>query len=261
MKLRMILTLAFVMTWTAGAHAAADEAATKWLEKLFGLVDDHAIRAEYVVTATGEQEGMAIEAKMTGQLLQANGTLYTNNIDMEIKSPAMGDQAMAVTSRQVSDGTTLWAETYVSAMGITQVGKISLAELAELQGQGGMQMGQSTMFMSPMAMLESIVEAFDVTVLEIAEGTVSLSMRPTAETAAIIEKEGGQTDVNGVLRLREKDASPVSAKVRSSGFDVLISFDVFETVAKSDIPEGTFTYTPEPGAMVVDLAPMLRSGM
>jgi hypothetical protein len=72
MKLRTILTLVLVLGFAANAHAAADEAATKWLEKLAGLVTEEAIRAEYTVTASGVQQGMAIEVTAQGALLQKN---------------------------------------------------------------------------------------------------------------------------------------------------------------------------------------------
>ena len=75
--------------------------------------------------------------------------------------------------------------------------------------------------------------------------------------------QGGTPDeISGVLKLRETDAAPVSAHVKMAGeMDVVIEFTTFETIDAADIPEGTFTYTPEPGAQVVDLAPLLRAGM
>ena len=60
MKLRMFLTLTLVLGSFAGAHAAADEESAKWLEKLFGLIDEQAVRAEYTLTANGMQQGMQI---------------------------------------------------------------------------------------------------------------------------------------------------------------------------------------------------------
>lgn len=263
MKLRMILILALALGTFGQAHAAADEAAQIWLEKLFGLVDSQGVRAEYVVTAKGMEDGMAIEATMRGELLQASESLYTNSIEMEIKAPAMGDQPMAVTSRQICDGTTVWAETFVSAMGITQVGKIALSDLQKIQAaKGELELGQSTLFMSPMSMLESLVEAFDITVLEIAGGKVSLSLTPTEEAVAKLGADGGLDQTSGILELREADATPIAAHVSmSSEMDVVISFQVFETIVVGDIPEGTFSYTPEPGAQIIDLAPLLKSGM
>jgi hypothetical protein len=113
-----------------------------------------------------------------------------------------------------------------------------------------------------MSMLEALVDAFDVSVLEIAEGTVSLSMIPTEETLAAIEMEGGPGEISGVLTLREEDAAPVAAHVTMAGqMEVMISFDSFETIVVDEIPEGAFSYTPEPGAQVVDLAPLLKAGM
>jgi hypothetical protein len=182
---------------------------------------------------------------------------------MAMKSPAMGETAMEVNSRQVSDGTTVWAETFVSAMGITQVGKIALADLRALEEESsGVGLGQSSLYMGPMSMLDGLIEAFDVKVIEVVEGTVSLSMTPTAETTAEMAEEGITGEVTGVLKLREQDAAPVSAHVQMGGeMDVVIEFTAFEKIDAADIPEGTFTYVPEPGAQVVDLAPLLRAGM
>ena len=44
-------------------------------------------------------------------------------------------------------------------------------------------------------------------------------------------EDGTEGDVSGVLRLREKDAAPVSAHVKMAGeMDVVIEFTTFETI-------------------------------
>jgi outer membrane lipoprotein-sorting protein len=238
MKLRIALILAVVLASAGTAQAAADEQATKWLERVFGLVQDNAFQTDYSVQVSGETQGVLVDAKLQGELLQSGAKHYTNALQMEVKMPAMGETPMEVTSNQVSDGEILWTETYVSAMGITQVAKISLSELEEiLADQQGLEVGQSSMYMDPMSQLEMLVDAFDVSVLKIAEGEV-------------------------VLVVREEDAVPVSINVAiGTSMTVDMRFEGFELMAPEDVPGDAFVYTPEPGVQVMDLGQMLRAGM
>jgi outer membrane lipoprotein-sorting protein len=262
MKLRIALILAVVLASAGTAQAAADEQATKWLERVFGLVQDKAFQTDYSVQVSGETQGVLVDAKLQGELLQSGAKHYTNALQMEVKMPAMGETPMEVTSNQVSDGEILWTETYVSAMGITQVAKISLSELEEiLADQQGLEVGQSSMYMDPMSQLEMLVDAFDVSVLKIAEGEVSLALSATEETRAQFA-ELEDPEISGVLVVREEDAVPVSINVAiGTSMTVDMRFEGFELMAPEDVPGDAFVYTPEPGVQVMDLGQMLRAGM
>ena len=266
MKLRMFLTLVLALGSVAGAHAAADEDAAKWMEKLFGLVSNNAIQTEFTVTVNAQVQGQPLTADVSGDLIHADPRHYVNSLQMEMMMPGMGDAPMTMTSRQVADGETMWAETHITSLGMTQVGKISLAEMEELfAGQKGFEIGESALYMDPLSQLETILDAFDVSVIEIAEGLVSLALAPTEETMkSMLAAEGtpDSLEISGVLRLREEDAVPVSATITlDANSQIEMSFENFSLLVREDIPEDTFLYTPPEGAQVVDMAPLMRAGM
>ena len=106
---------------------------------------------------------------------------------------------------------------------------------------------------------------FDVSVVGIEEGLVSLALAPTEETLASM-KDGEQAfeelDVNGILRLREEDAVPVSATISlDANSQIEMTFENFSLLVREEIPEDTFLYTPPEGAQVVDMGPLMRAGM
>lgn len=265
MKLRMILTSLLVLGSFASAHAAADEDAAKWMEKLFGLIADNAIQTEFTVVVAAEAEGQQINATVKGDLIHADPKHYVNALQMEMLMPAMGDTPMSMTSRQVADGETMWAETHIASLGMTQIGRISLAEMEELfAAQNGLEVGESALYMDPVSQLETLVEHFDIAVIEIADGLVTLSMAPTDEAMKGLaeEMDGKDLDIEGTMILREEDAVPVSATVRlDANSRIDMSFENFSLLVRDDIPEETFTYTPPEGAEVVDMGPLLRAGM
>ncbi len=264
MKLRLILTLLLMLGLSAAAHAEATPEAAKWLQQLHDLVENQAFRMDYTIHMTGEQGGQSIVAEIKGNVLQDGPTHSINYLEMEVGGAAAGGESMVVISRQVSDGTVLWAETHLVSLGITQVGKIELATLAEIQAAGSaLELNQSSMYMDPISQIEMLVSAFDVTVEESGGETVRLILVPTAETAAQIEArmpEGGSA--SGALVLDAKSAIPVSMEISlGSTMDIEIAFSNFETIDREDIPEGTFDYTPAEGTTVTDMAPLLKAGM
>ena len=266
MKLRMILTLALLLGTFASAHAAADEDAAKWMEKMFGLMADNAVQTDFAVIVDAEVQGQSLKADVKGELIHADTNHYVNSLEMQMVMPGMGTEPMTMTSRQVADGETMWAETHLASLGMTQIGKISLAELdAMMKEQSGLELGESALYMDPLSQLETILDAFDVSVIEISEGVVSLALAPTDETLKSMqtaESALDSLDVSGVLRLREEDAVPVSATITlDANSQIEMSFENFSLLVREDIPEDTFVYTPPEGAQVVDMGPLMRAGM
>ena len=265
MKLRVTLFLALMLGLSATVHAEATPDAAQWLQRLHDLVQDQAFRMDYTIHMTGEQGGQAIVVEIKGNVLQDGPTHSINSMEMEVGGVATGGgEPMAVTSRQISDGTVLWAETHLVSMGITQVGKIDLATLAEIQAAGsGLELNQSSMYMDPISQIEMLVSAFDVSVEDAAGETVRLILVPTEETAAqIADKmpEGGSAA--GALVLDAASATPVSMEISlGASMEIEIAFSNFETIDREDIPEGTFDYTPAEGTTVTDMAPLLKAGM
>ena len=265
MKLRLTLILALMLGLSASAHSEATPEAEQWLQRLHDLVQDQPFRLDYTIQMTGEQGGQPIVVGIKGNVLQDGPTHSINSIEMEVGGAAAGGgEPMAVTSRQISDGITLWAETHLVSMGITQVGKIDLATLAEIQAAGsGLELNQSSMYMDPISQIEMLVSAFDVTVEDSAGETVRLILVPTEETAAeIADKmpEGGSAA--GALVLDAASAIPVSMEISlGASMEIVIAFANFEALDREDIPEGTFEYTPAEGTTVTDMAPLLKAGM
>ena len=264
MRLRTILILATMLGLSATAHAEATPEAAQWLQRLHDLVQDQAFRMDYTIHMTGEQGGQSIVVEIKGNVLQDGPTHSINSIEMEVGGAATGGEAMAVTSRQISDGTALWAETHLVSMGITQVGKIDLATLAEIQAAGsGLELNQSSMYMDPISQIEMLVSAFDVTVEDSTGETVRLVLVPTRETVAELESEIPEAgDASGILVLDAANATPVTMDISlGATMDIAIAFSNFETIDREDIPDGTFEYAPEEGTVVTDMAPLLKAGM
>lgn len=263
MRTRLILTAALVLGLASTAHAEATSEAREWLDRLYGLVQEKPFRMDYLVQLEGEQGGQQINAEVKGDLLQSGPLHSVNNLEMQISGAATDGQVMTIHSRQVSDGEILWAETNLVEMGMNQVAKIEITRLAEIQAEAsGLELNQSSMYMDPISQIEMLVSAFDVSVLGVADGEVRLSLVPTEETAAQLEEglEGGAT-AHGVLTLREDTAAPVSLVVElGPRMTASLSFSDFEFVDEASIPEGTFSYTPEPGVQVMDLGQLLGMG-
>jgi outer membrane lipoprotein-sorting protein len=264
MKLGPALILTLILGLSGTAHAEATPEAAQWLQQLHDLVANQAFRMDYTIHMTGEQGGQSIVAEIKGDVMQDGPAHAINNLEMEVGSAGADGQSMVVNSRQISDGTVLWAETHLVSMGITQVGKIDLATLAEIQAAGsGLELNQSSMYMDPISQIEMLVSAFDVTVEDSAGETVRLILAPTEETVARMETEmpdGGSAA--GTLVLDAVSAVPVSMEISlGTAMNIQIAFSNFETIDREDIPEGTFSYTPEAGTAVTDMAPLLKAGM
>jgi outer membrane lipoprotein-sorting protein len=246
------------------AHAEATPEAAQWLQRLHDLVQDQAFRMDYTIHMTGEQGGQTIVVEIKGDVLQDGPTRSINSMEMEVGGEATGGEAMAVTSRQISDGTVLWAETHLVSMGITQVGKIDLATLAEIQAaSSGLELNQSSMYMDPISQIEMLVSAFDVTVEDSTGETVNLILVPTEETIAELESELPEAgNASGTLVLNAANATPVTMDIMlGDAMEIAIAFANFEVVDRGDIPDGTFDYTPEEGTAVTDMAPLLKAGI
>ena len=263
MRMRLILTVLMVLGLAPVAHAEATPEAREWLDRLYGLVQEKPFRMDYLVQLEGEQGGQQINAEVEGDLLQSGPLRSVNNLRMQVGGEATGGQVMTIHSRQISDGEILWAETNLVEMGMNQVAKIEIARLAEIQAEAsGLELNQSSMYMDPISQIEMLVSAFDVSLLGVADGEVRLSLVPTEETAAQLD-EGleGDATAHGVLTLREDTAAPVSLIVElGPQMTATLSFSNFEFVDEADIPEGTFSYTPEPGVQVLALGQMLGMG-
>jgi len=264
MKLRIILILTLMLGLSATAHAEATPAAAQWLQRLHDLVENQAFRMDYIIHMTGEQGGQSVAVEIKGNVLQDGPTHAINSLEMEVGGAVTGGETMVVNSRQISDGTVLWAETHLVSMGITQVGRIDLATLAEIQAAGsGLELNQSSMYMDPISQIEMLVSAFDVTVEDSAGETVRLILLPTKETSARIETEMPEgSSAAGALVLDAASAIPVSMEISlGATMDIEIAFSNFEALDREDIPDGTFDYTPAEGTVVTDMAPLLKAGI
>lgn len=264
MRTRTILSLALALVMASLARAEATPEARAWLDQLAELIAEKPFRMEYVMGFDGMQGETQFSGDATGDLLQVDSTHLATNIAMTVGGEAMGDATMTIRTHTVCDGEFLWAEMNMVDVGMEQVAKISLAELAALQEQqGGLGLGQSSMYMDPISQIEALVSAFDVELLEVSDGKVQLSLAATEETSAQLgaQLEGVDT-ASGVLTLEESNAAPVSLKLDIGGqVNMSMRFTSFEQLETADIPEGSFQYAPEPDAQVMDLGEMIRSSM
>lgn len=261
--LATLTTMSF-MAAAAPAFAEASPEATKWLDRVRDTVNHQPFRVDYTFELSGSIEGQPMSANAKGNLLQGGPGLSINELDMQAAMGAGGADMMSMHSRQVSDGTMLWAETYIENMGLTQVGKVELAVLREVAAKNsGLELDQSMMFMDPISQIETLVKAFDVEVEEGDAGTVNLLLSPTKATLAQLGTDGADgVEMSGVLVLEKKHALPVSMDVAlGKELTIRMDFSSFEILEAQDIPKGTFTYTPEAGVQVVDMAPMFKAGM
>ncbi|RKZ06163.1 hypothetical protein DRQ53_00475 [bacterium] len=264
MKVRIILLLLMLTGLAVQASAEASPEAREWLDRLDALYAGAAFQVDYTLELRVEAQGQTISANAKGNLLQGGPRLSINELEMQAAAGPGGAEMMSVHSRQISDGTTLWAETNMVNMGITQIGTIDLDVLDEFAASSsGIELNQSMMFTDPFAQIDMLIEAFDVVVADGEAGTVNLIMTPTAETTAGFGSDLPEgSEMTGLLVLTREQAVPVSLDVAlGSMMQIRMQFTDFELLDRDEIPEGTFTYTPEPGATVTDLTPMLKAGM
>jgi outer membrane lipoprotein-sorting protein len=249
----LTLTVALAACGTVTAGSSPD--AVQWLEKMADAMQGP-YKANYQATMNVSQMGQSVSMEMNGSVLQGSPKKNKMNAEMKMQMPGMGEMQMSMSG--VSDGQFMWME-MDSAMG-KQVMKIDLDQMAQLAAAGGSPFGGNAGGMDPVSQVREMTDMFDFDGVDVGSGKVTLRAAMTQETMAKLGQSmaGAELDALGhfVLVLDETSAFPAEMRVGPDAAPLMVmEFSGYEQLDSVD--ESAFSYTPPPGAQVMDLGAMV----
>ena len=260
--LRLLLGALLILAPARPALAESSPEARKWLEKLTSIYDLGSFKVDYEADLDMSGLGQPIAGTLKGKLTQADRTHSRVELTLDLPgaagAPGTPGAGMSLSLLIVTDGTTVWTETYNSALGGRQVTKVSLADL-EAAGDAPGGLGVSPTSMDPVAQLETLSRTMDFEVVEQDGGTVTLRGKVTDATRA----EAGMLAAPGVdgfiFVLDRKTGFPTQIRADGETPFVTLHFRDLQLLDAGSLPEGLFEYSPPEGLPVMDLGPRLKS--
>lgn len=249
------LLVMLVVCLPAAALAESSPDAVKWLEKMAGTFEKAPLRFGFDADSQVEQMGQTMDMNMTGKMTYADPRHVRMDLDMKISAPGM-PQAIDMSMFSVSDGTYMWMEMENPMMGGIQAMKIDLDKAGQLNQAGGM---GNPAEMDPVSQIQDLVTKYDIEVVEVSGGKVTLKGVMTEAAKQELQASGGQAEgaEHLVLVLDESNAFPVEMRVGSPQPTVTMRFTEVEFVDKDSLDPALFSYTPPEGVQVMDLGAMV----
>ncbi|MCP3977796.1 MAG: hypothetical protein GY716_00505 [bacterium] len=250
-KLALLFATLMVVAAVAPTFAAQDEA-KPWLEKLVSVYEKTPLRVHWTADISMSFGEMTMTAEMTGNQLIRDTTHQRMEMDMAMSMP---QGKMETSMLMVSDGEHIWTETSMPG-GMKQVGKMSIAKMEELGKEAGLQMNLKAM--DPKQMLSMLQEYVDFKFLGREDGRVTLSgpLNPEMLSAMNMGQLQGAAggDMSITVSLDEKTVIPMDFEIQIDGQKLAtMNFNKVDYLSGSDVPEGSFSYTPAEGVAVMDL--------
>jgi outer membrane lipoprotein-sorting protein len=254
----LALSLILALPLALPAKAETDPEVAKWLDKLTGLQGAGAYSFDFTGSTTMQQMGQVITMQMQGSQTQADAKRMHTDMTMTMELPGMGP--MEMTMVMVGDGETIWMEVENPMMGGRQVMKLAadkVAAFAEASGggaPGGQQPGEG-----PLEQVQRMVEKFDMQLVGIADGAVTLRADIDGETAAGMMPGMGDKVKELVVVLDETTGFPREMRMGGDEPIIVMNFTNYRPVAEDALDASLFTYTPPEGSPVMDLGAMMEA--
>ena len=269
--LNRLLVLTLAVASASPVVAGSSPEARRWLDKVVGIYESGPFTVDYTATIDLGQMGQAIRGEIDGEITYGDRSHRRLEMTMALAGlPGGGGDGeqtpMEMAMISVSDGSVVWTEIDMKALGSRQVMKIALEDVEKLasgQGLGGFAANPSSM--DPVAQLEMLTENLDFEVSEVKNGRVTLTGKLVAEKQGSLGQLGALGVDSFVLILEEATGFPVEMSAGSLDGSsgpvaepvVRMRFANLKQVEKTALPDGIFEYQPPDGIPVTDLATML----
>ncbi len=245
--LRILVLALLVLPATAPAESTPK--AQKWLIKLAEIYDKGPLMVDFELEmGSAPVPGAPPGGKIKGQLTQKDRTHQRIEIAMD-----MG--GMQVNMKTVNDGTLIWTE--MDMGGNKRVIKLT-QEAAEKAAQNqGLAPGMSGN-LDPISQIEKISEVVDFEFAGTENGQVTLHGKLNEESRKEAFGGGPMPGLDAItIVIDEKTAFPSRIVMGGEQPILTMSFNNLRFVKASELPAGTFEYTPPEGVPVVDAAALM----
>ena len=238
----------------------AGEDADKWLEKMAAVYAKAPLSADYTADMDIEQMGMKMHSKMSGKIIFKDTKHQRMELNVEMD---MGGRKMNMTMNTINDGKTMWIDTSMP-MG-RQVSKMDLDQADQMMkdaGFGSMAGGGLSMD----KIVESMKESMDVTVESVKDGKVTLSATYKEVNIEASNPMAGamseRQNTRMVMVLDEKNIFPLQMSMfipkDAEKAGIVMNMTNLKYLKESDIPEGTFSFSPPEGVPVIDIGAQMK---
>ena len=257
------LVLAFLLpvaSWSADADRSSSD---YWIEKLASYYADSApYTLVFAMEMKMSQQGANLDITAGGDMLFASPERMRTRIDMTMAMDML-PEPMKMSMLMVHDGETIWTEMDNPMVGGKQVMKLSAAAAKEIQAKAGLGSGFSSDQIDPAAQAKMLSQMMDLTVSEIAGGSVRLEGAINEEFVAKMGQmaEAFGTDGLGrvVITLDEKTGAMRQMTMGDPEAPALsMVYEDMKLIPKAELPADAFRYTPPEGVPVQDLTEALR---
>ncbi|MCB1041472.1 MAG: hypothetical protein KDC35_00930 [Acidobacteria bacterium] len=233
----------------------------KWLEKLADVYRKAPLTLDLNADMSVNQMGMQMDMTMSGTMSLKDQTHHRTSMSVSMRMPENAQQqgmpsSMDMAIVTVFDGTTMWVETDIPAMGMKQVMKMGLDQIDEVaKSQGFGNMGISGGSLDPGKMVEMMTEMLDLQVASVADGKVTLS----GELKEEAKQKMAQTGMNMGLFTIVMDEENIFPMTFGMAIDEKPFISIAYTNAKfmDTLDENLFKYEPPPGVPVQDMGAMM----
>lgn len=230
------------------AFGDATPEAQKWLQGLTAVYEKAPLEADLSGSINAQGQAMALN----GKILLGDRTHQRVDLKMVMGAGPQGG-GMEIAMLTVTDGTHTWTEAG-TPMG-KQVIKVSLEDAEKLAAQtGGLGAGMGSM--DPLSLAEQLSETVDFELIGTAGGKVTLTAKLDPEDRGIF---GGAPVDSITLVLDEETSFPLELTV-GGGEQPFIKMNLenLKFLKESEVPAGSFTYTPPEGVQVIDPVQMMK---
>lgn len=258
-KIALVLLTVASLPFAGQVVAESTPEARQWLEKMAAVHEKGPFSVNYSADMTIAQGGQTMDAQMSGRLTQADKRHVRMQMTISMNVPGM-DQQMEMQMLGVADGEFMWMEMNNPMLGGKQVMKFPLDKMEEMaQLKSGAGMGAGFGNLDPMKQVEEMARMFDMDVVDVSEGRVTLSANMTDEAKA---KLGGMVPAGDagdlsrfIIVLDEKTGFPTQTRVGGDEPVMVMNFTDLEF--HDSVEPGTFSYAPPDGVQVIDMGRML----
>ncbi len=223
--------------------------AQKWLLKLADVYAKGPLEVDFELEiGTVPVPGAPPGGKISGHLIQKDRSHQRMEVAMD-----MG--GMPVKMKTINDGTLIWTE--MDMGGNKQVIKLS-PEAAEKAAQSqGLAPGMGGNF-DPVSQIEQMSKIVNFDLVGVEGGQVTLRGELNEENRSAAFGGGAMPGLEAItIVIDEKTSFPSRIVMGGEQPIITMSFTNLKFVKASELPEGTFEYTPPEGVPVMDAAAMM----
>lgn len=227
------------------------------LDSLSALFEKAPLRLVFDATLNVPAGDMTMTSSLSGTQLYADPRHMSMDMDMSMSTP-QGE--MKASMRTVYDGESMWTEMNMPMMGMKNVSRASIDVLEKANAAGSPSAGT----LDPREMLGRVAEEVDLTVVDRADGRITLEGVLDAESSEALDlgSAGAALSLDGAtvrMIFDTGNGQPRGMQLITNGTTMLdLRYRDVEFIGADGLPADAFSYTPPEGTKVTDLDPVLR---